>query len=254
MFCIRRGGLQLSGKRLIHTAPKLALQDEFASSGIPGLFSQQAFKTAWIDYQDYLTKKLTLLTNGTADETRHPFHIAINSARDQTQQRVFNVASQTHNNHFFFEQLISSEINTSKPSRTLESRIKEKFGSLEGLKETLVEESESIVGQGWIFLVETEAKTLEILTVNNSGTPYNFSGNLSLDFNGPIGRDEYEAWDAIKEHTLAKTKDWTMPLLSVNLWDHAYLHDYGIGNRDVYIRKVFDSINWDVINKRHYEG
>lgn len=251
MFCIKRSA-QSVGKRLIHTAPKLALQDEFAINGIPGLFSKKAFNTAWVEYQDFLTKRLTLLTNGTADETRHPFHIAINSARDQTQQKVFNVASQTHNNHFFFEQLIAPKLNTTKPSRDLQSRIDEKFESLEGLKEALVEESQIIIGQGWIFLVETEAKTLEILTVNNSGTPYNFSGNLSLDLNGPIGRDEFDAWDAIKEHTLTKTKDWTMPLLSINLWDHAYLHDYGIGNRDAYIRDVFDSINWNVINKRLY--
>jgi len=237
---------------MIHTVPKLKHEEAYRANGIPELYSPQGFKLAWTDYQKYLTTKLTMLTNGTADETRYPFHIAINSCNDQTKQRVFNVASQTHNNHFFFEQLISPTSNNTKPSRELESRINEKFDSLNELKEQIIAESEKVVGQGWVFLVESEAKTLEILTVNNSGTPYNFSGNLSLDLNGPIGKDEFEAWETIKEHTLAKTKDWTMPLFSINLWDHAYINDFGVGNRDLYVQKALDSINWEVVNNRMY--
>ncbi|CCH42089.1 Superoxide dismutase [Mn], mitochondrial [Wickerhamomyces ciferrii] len=240
------------GKRLIHTAPKLKLQDEFIKNGINGLYSSQGFKLAWIDYQNYLTKNLTLLTNGTIDETRYPFSIAIANAKDSSKQNIFNIASQTHNNHFFFQQLISSQENNTSPSRELNSRIISKFGSLDSLVDQFVLESKEIIGQGWIFLIENESKNLEILTLNNSGTPYNFSGNHSLDLNGPIGLTELEAWESIKESTLTKAQDWTLPLLGISLWDHSFITDYGVDGRDEYIKDVFKNINWDVVNKRLY--
>ncbi|KAH3675993.1 hypothetical protein WICMUC_002289 [Wickerhamomyces mucosus] len=239
-------------KRLIHTAPKLPLQAEFSEQGINGLLSREGFQTGWVDYQKYLTTRLTLLTNGTADETRHPLHITLLSAKDSTRQRVFNVASQTFNNHFFFEQLISPIKNETAPSRSLEAKIFKSFGSLQGLKEAFIAKSEDIQGQGWIFLVEDESKQLSLKALNNSGTPLHYSGNLLLDLNGPVSEEDYVTSLKIKTNIKNSVKDNSLPLLAISLWDHAYFLDYGIEGRKDYVSKAFDSTNWDVINARAF--
>ncbi|KAH3683161.1 hypothetical protein WICPIJ_005858 [Wickerhamomyces pijperi] len=240
------------GKRAIHTAPRLPFQKEFSENGVKGLISKEGFQTGWLDYQKFLTTKLTLLTNGTADETRHPLQITLISAKDSTRQRVFNVASQTFNNHFFYEQLISPLLNGTKPSRSLEDKIRNSFGSLEELKQKMIEKSEEVQGQGWIFLVEDESKQLSLKALNNSGTPLHFSGNLQLDLNGPISQEDYlltlKNSKALKEGA----SDNTLPLLAISLWDQAYLLDYGVANRKEFVGKAFDATNWEVINARAF--
>jgi Fe-Mn family superoxide dismutase len=221
-------------------------------SQVPGLYSPLGFQTAWTDYQQFLTQRLSALTVGTANETRFPFYITLNTSKDQTQQRIFNVASQAHNNHFFFQQLGESG-NHTRPSRTLEARINEQFGSLEGLKALFVDASDSLVGQGWVFLVESADKKLDLLVLNNSGTPYAFNANQSLDLNGPIDKDDYEALEAMKQDLRDGVQDYTLPLIGISLWDQSYLVDYGIDGKKQYVEKVFECLNWDVINKRVFQ-
>ncbi|CDR44304.1 CYFA0S14e01838g1_1 [Cyberlindnera fabianii] len=233
-------------RRLIHTVPRL-------STKLPGLYSEKGFQTAWTDYQTLLTTRLSQLTAGTADETRFPFHIAQIHAKDQTKQKVFNAASQAHNNHFFFQQLVSPENNTTRPSRQLEERIEARFGSLDGLKKELVAQSEKIIGQGWLFVVEDYTKQLDILALNNSGTPYHFAGNHALDLNGPISEGDYNELTAMQKDLAEGGQDYTLPLLAVSLWDQSYLVDYGVSGRKQYIEKVFDATNWDVVSSRVFK-
>jgi len=67
----------------------LANHETWSSQGIPGLLSPQGYSTAWTNYQTYLLTNLTLLTNGTANETKKPFEILLNTAKQTTQQHTF---------------------------------------------------------------------------------------------------------------------------------------------------------------------
>ncbi|CEP23327.1 unnamed protein product [Cyberlindnera jadinii] len=234
-------------RRLLHTVPRLPV------SQLPGLYSPLGFQTAWTDYQQFLTTRLTELTAGTADETRFPFYIAQVTSKDQTKQKVFNVASQAHNNHFFFQQLTSPENNHTRPSRQLEQRINEQFGSLEGLGKVFVDASDAVVGQGWLFLAERADKQLEVLALNNSGSPYQFNANQGIDLNGPVGKDDFQLLESIKQDLKEGIQDFTFPLIGISLWDQSYLIDYGLNGKKEYIKKVFDSLNWDVINSRVFK-
>ena len=42
-------------KRKLHEVPALKNQDAFLQNGIEGLYSPKGFKSAWSDYQKYLT-------------------------------------------------------------------------------------------------------------------------------------------------------------------------------------------------------
>ncbi|QPG77285.1 hypothetical protein FOA43_004693 [Brettanomyces nanus] len=245
----------LVSKRSLHLAPKLELQGKFASEGISGLMSQQQFKTAWIDYQDYLTKNLSLKTVGTEFETRTPLAIVLSSARKQHLGPIFHYASQAHNNHLFFQQLVPSESSRSSLIRpTLLNRINEQYGGLDNFKNELLFKADSMTGNGWVFLIETKDKTLQIITCNNDGTPYYYGRNQSLDLNGAIELSDYDLLISNKEKMLAHVKDYSLPLLCVNVWEHAYIEDYGITGKADYLEKFWNCINWDIVNKRVFSN
>lgn len=230
-------------KRSLHTVPKLSPQPISSL----GPFSQQGFQTAWVDQQQHLTNELNVLIAGTADETRNPLSISLISQKDSKRQRVFDVSSQLFNNHFFFQQFNLNNEQT-QPSRFLLNKINKDFGSLENLKSEIINKSQDLVGQGWIFLIEDFDKSLKVLTLNNSGSPLS-NNKLNLDLNGPISEDNY--LDLLQRNEI--NENFQLPLIAFNLWDVAYLHDFGINGKKQFIEKVWDSLDWTVINKRVFQ-
>ncbi|CAH6718159.1 37S ribosomal protein S26, mitochondrial [[Candida] jaroonii] len=250
----KRTGLRIT-KRLIHDVPKLKGQYKYETSGIEGLYSPEGFKGAWTDYQKFLTMNLTLLTNGTENEFKSPYQILLNTAKQTTEQHIFHYASQAHNNHFVFQQLTNkSEASKTQPSRNLMGRINDMgFKNLQELYDQIVKLSETMNGQGWIFLVENPDKSLKLIQCNNDGTPYFYGKNQSLDLNGGISEQTYEKYLELKNQVEENSRDFTLPILGINLWDHAYINDYGINGREEYLKNLWSSLNWDVINGRLFE-
>lgn len=252
MFRLAKGFL---GRRSLHDVPALKNHGQFAQNGIEGLYSASGYKTAWSDYQKYLTTKLTLNTVGTENETRSAYQIMLLTAKQTTEQHTFHYASQAHNNHFFFEQLApKSEALQTKPLRFLMERLADQnITSVDQLKLEVSKLSDKVLGQGWIFLVELPDKSTQLLVCNNDGTPYYYGKNQNLDLNGAIDVTAYDTLSSLKEKAKADELDFTLPLLTINLWDVAYMEDYGFSGRDEYLAKVWDCINWDVVNKRMFQ-
>lgn len=248
-FTIRRA------TRGIHTVPILKNQSHYAKNGIEGLYSPEGFKTAWLDYQKFLTTNLTLQTVGTANETRTAYFILLNTAKQTTEQHTFHYASQAHNNHFFFQQLGDKEaVKHTRPSRFIMDRLADQdIPTLEEFKNSMLREAEKLNGQGWVFLVELPDKSMKIIRCNNDGTPYFYGKNQLLDMNGAVSEESFDALNALKEKGRNKELDLTLPLLALNVWDVSYLTDYGITGKTEYLSKVWDCINWEVINKRLFE-
>lgn len=243
------------GTRSLHDVPVLKNHQAFASAGIDGLYTPNGYKSAWVDYQRYLTTKLTLNTTGTENESRSTYQILLLTAKQTTEQHTFHYASQAHNNHLFFEQLANKdEAKLTKPSRFLMERLADQnISSQEQLKDRIQALAQSALGQGWIFLVELPDKSTRLMLCNNDGTPYYYGKNQSLDLNGSISETSFDAITAIKEKAAAGELDFTLPLLAINLWDVAYLEDYGVTGRSAYLDKVWECINWDVVNKRMFQ-
>lgn len=251
-------------KRSIHTVPKLPNIDVLSKKGIPPVLSTKGFNTVWTQYQTYLCDKLTMATSGTALESYYPFHIVLNTAKKTFQSDIFNLASATHNNHLFIENILPVESHTetgsvieNKPSELFLNRIEQSFGKdWEALKEDIINDVDNkLLGQGWFCLVENAQKQLQTLYLQNNGTPYYFARNQIFDLNNVINIDEFSYLKKIKElvnNKDSKVKDWTLPIVMVNLWDHAYLEDYGVSKRKEYMRNVLNNLNWNVINKRLY--
>lgn len=256
--------------RSVHTLPRLANHETWSSQGIPGLLSPQGYSTAWTNYQTYLLTNLTLLTNGTANETKKPFEILLNTAKQTTQQHTFHYAAMSHMNHFFFEQLTDkSTSSSSKPSRFLmEKLIHQDILDIDALRTKMLTMAENAYGQGWIYLVEDKTKNLQFLQCNNDGVPYYFGKRQQLDLNGGIDELSFNSLANLQKRAAAASgvagqeksgvvvadeDEQYLPILAINYWDYMYVEDYGVTGKNEYLSNLWDHLNWDVINKRLFQ-
>ena len=246
--------------RSIHTLPKLINHDVWVEKGIPGLFSPQGYNTAWTDYQTYLLTNLTLLTNGTGNEAKHPYQTMLNVAKQTTQQHTYHYAAMSHMNHFFFEQIANKDhAQSTKPSRSLmEKLMHQDILDVDALRDKILTMAESASGQGWVYMVEDKTKSLQFLTCNNDGTPYYFAKRQQLDFNSGIDELSYRSLENLEKRCQdpefkKAEEEHMLPILAINFWDHMYVEDYGVTGKAEYLNNVWEHLNWDVINKRLFQ-
>ena len=98
------------------------------------------------------------------------------------------------------------------------------WGSKEKLMEMMIEESEQLIGNGWLWLVLTRDGELLSITTRDYINPM-------MDF--------------------AETKGY--PLIAIDLWEHAYIKQYGV-NRKKYVEAIFNILNWNEIKNRYIEA
>ncbi|RLV91693.1 37S ribosomal protein S26 mitochondrial [Spathaspora sp. JA1] len=244
-------GVQTS-TRSLHLVPKLDQHKQWSSEGISGLYSPKQFKMAWTDYQNYLLTNLTLLTNGTPYESKQTYQVVLNSAKRTTDQHIFHYASQAHSNHLFFQQLTSKDkAQETKPSKLLMQKlINQDINDVETLRSRIISLGSTTFGQGWLFLVEFPDKQIKLIRTNNDGTPYYYGKTQELDLNGGVDEPTYKYLENLKQRAINEEQEFTLPVLAINLWDQAYIQDYGVNGRQKYLENVFDCIDWNVINER----
>ena len=141
------------------------------------------------------------------DNANKSLEEVIASARG-TNQGLFNNSAQSWNHGFYWNSLAPSG---GSPTGDLASKIDAAFGSLDELKAKLLERGVGHFSNGWVWLAD------------NGGT-------LSLE----------ETHDG---DTLVDTGK--NPLLTIDLWEHAYYLDYQNVRPD-YLKSVLDNhLNWD---------
>lgn len=125
---------------------------------------------------------------------------------------IFNNASQVYNHNFYFNGLSSK---TSELSKNLSKSIDQEFGSLEAFKKQFLETALNLFGAGWVWLSVNTRGKLIIEAKSNAENPLN---------NGH------------------------RPLLTCDVWEHAYYIDYRNARAD-YLEKWWGLINWDFVSK-----
>ncbi|WP_293007789.1 superoxide dismutase [Nitrosomonas sp.] len=122
---------------------------------------------------------------------------------------IFNNAAQVWNHMFYWHSLKSS--GGGEPSATLKQKIEASFGSLENCKKEFAQAALTQFGSGWAWLVQDGDK-IALVKTGNAETPL--------------------------------TKD-VRPLLTIDVWEHAYYLDYQNRRAD-YANAILDKlINWD---------
>lgn len=142
---------------------------------------------------------------------------AILFAKEKGNKGLFNNTAQIWN-HSFFWQCLTPDY--AAPSGKLADMITEEFGSTENLVSKLVAESVGHFASGWGWLVLDGGK-LKVTSLHDADTPV--------------------AYDGMK------------PLLTIDVWEHAYYVDYR-NARPAYVEAVANKlINWEFV-ARNLDG
>lgn len=122
---------------------------------------------------------------------------------------IFNNAAQIWNHMFYWHSL--SPNGGGEPPSVLKQKIEAAFGSVDNCKQELANAAVTQFGSGWAWLAQDGDK-LVITKTTNADSP--LTGNLR-------------------------------PLLTVDVWEHAYYLDYQ-NRRPDYVKAVLDKlINWE---------
>ncbi len=124
---------------------------------------------------------------------------------------IFNNAAQVYNHDFYWHGLSPDPTNISPD---LSEQIAQDFETLELFKEKFLTIASGFFGSGWIWLVVTEDKHLDIQTTSNADTPI---------------------------------RHGQTPLLTCDVWEHAYYIDYRNGRTD-YLENWWKLINWEFVS------
>jgi Fe-Mn family superoxide dismutase len=130
-------------------------------------------------------------------------------ARRDSKTKLFNNAAQAWNHTFFWTCMSPAK---AQPSAELQSAIDQAFGGMDALKAKFVEEGAGHFGSGWVWL-SAAADGLRI--------------------------------DSTHDGDNLLSKRGVVPLITCDLWEHAYYVDYR-NDRQGFLEAWFDALpNWD---------
>jgi Fe-Mn family superoxide dismutase len=147
------------------------------------------------------------LLAGTSLEHASLEEVIISSHDQADMADVFNNAAQAWNHNFYWNSLSPAQ---TRPSAKLQAAIEQKFGSADALGKLLVKTSASQFGSGWGWLVLDRGE-LAVVKTSNAETPFT---------RGQV------------------------PLLTVDVWEHAYYLDYQNRRPDYLNATVSQHLNW----------
>ncbi len=127
---------------------------------------------------------------------------------------LFNNASQAWNHIFYF--FTFSPDGRREPTGELRKAIDRDFGSFEKFKEAFVEAGVGLFGSGWVWLSRDEKGKLLITQGPNAGNPLT---------------------------------DGLTPLLTFDVWEHAYYLDYKNRRADA-LARLWDIVDWEIVEGR----
>ena len=151
--------------------------------------------------------KLNGLIDGTDDAEKSLEEIVKTSSGG-----IFNNAAQVWNHTFYWNCL--SPNGGGEPSGTVADAINSAFGSFDDFKAKFTDSAVNNFGSSWTWLVKTADGGLDIVITSNAATPL--------------------------------TDDSVTPLLTVDLWEHAYYIDYRNVRPD-YMAAFWNLVNWSFV-------
>ena len=126
---------------------------------------------------------------------------------------MFNNAAQIWNHTFYWNSL--SPKGGGQPAGALAAAINAKWGTFDAFKDAFTKSAVGNFGSSWTWLVKKSDGSLDIVNTSNAATPV-------------TGTDK--------------------PLLTCDLWEHAYYIDYR-NRRPDYMAAFWSLVNWDFAAK-----
>lgn len=151
--------------------------------------------------------KLNSLIEATEYEDK-PLHYIVQYAHDA----IFNNAAQIYNHDFYWKGLKNG---STAPSVELLRMIERDFGSIKAFEDAFLAAATAFFGSGWIWLIVSNDKKLEIKMTSNADTPIRHGDT---------------------------------PLLTCDVWEHAYYIDHH-NARSEYLSNWWKLINWNFVSE-----
>lgn len=121
-----------------------------------------------------------------------------------------------YNHNLYFEELCPK--GKRKPEGKLADAIDETFGCFNEFKEKISTLALTQFGSGWAWLFVDDNKNLALANTPNQDNPYSLGMGI--------------------------------PIFTIDVWEHAYYLQYRNMRAD-YVKKFFDIVDWDVVEKRY---
>ena len=128
---------------------------------------------------------------------------------------LFNNASQAWNHIFYFFSFTPQ--GSDEPKGDLRKAIDRDFGSLDAFKKAFEDAGTGLFGSGWVWLSRDQEGKLLITQEPNAGNP--MTSGLT-------------------------------PLLTFDVWEHAYYLDYQNRRADA-LHRLWDIVDWEVVESRY---
>lgn len=135
----------------------------------------------------------------------------------ESEGALFNNASQAWNHIFYF--FTFSPEGRRVPQGALAEAIEQRWGNLENFQKEFEQAGITLFGSGWVWLSKDLDGNLIISKENNAGSPLK------------------------KGHT---------PLLTFDVWEHAYYIDYR-NRRAEHLHRLWEIVDWSVVESRYNE-
>lgn len=216
----------------------------FNEHGIPGFMSPRTYKSTWLAYQEDLVKQLDTKVAGTAYDGASPWELHVNFSRDPQHVNLYNIAAMCHFNHFWWDSL--SPVKTDIPS-LLASTIESQFGSVDALRDQMLEAGDAMFGNGFVWLMKERGVTgtggkLRVLCTYNAGSPYAKAWRMRQEAmpTNAVGLNRYS-----RDPDLAPNALVAQPVLCLNVWQHMWVPDYGLTNKRMYLSSWWERIDWE---------
>ena len=126
---------------------------------------------------------------------------------------VFNNAAQAWNHTFFFRSLTPTQ---SAMPEALAAKLAAAFGSVEAFRKQFTKAAVGLFGSGWVWLAADRSGNLSIVAKPNAGNPMT---------------------------------DGLRPVLTIDVWEHAYYIDYRNRRAD-FVAAWWDLVDWKQVAER----
>jgi Fe-Mn family superoxide dismutase len=206
---INIGGLMKSRDKTqvasVHILPSLP----YAQNALEPFISSKTIGFHYGKHHQGYVDNLNKLIAGTEFDGLELEKIIMETAGKANKAAIFNNASQAWNHAFFWKSLTPN--GGGDLPAVLKRKIEDSFGSVDACKKELAAAASAQFGSGWAWLV-LEGDKIKVVKTGNADSPLSKKG--------------------------------MKPLLTIDVWEHAYYLDYQNRRAD-YVNAVIDKlINW----------
>jgi Fe-Mn family superoxide dismutase len=207
---MKKAGAAVIGGAAPHELPKLP----WAENALEPVITSKTINFHYGKHHATYVNKLNELIKGTDLESLNLEDLIKKVAGDKEKTAIFNNAAQHWNHTFYWNSLRAG--GGGRPSSKLNDLIEKSFdGGYDRFKKELADAATGQFGSGWAWLV-AEGDKLSVIKTPNADNP------------------------------LTTNKK---PLLTVDVWEHAYYLDYQ-NRRNDYVNALIDKLlNWDFAAK-----